>query len=159
MKLRARLSKMPIWLLVAIFLAVIFSFHIFEDADYKIIFTALQKGLLTTLFVSFTSYTVAIVLGLIIALAGFSKSRIIREIATFYVEIFRGIPILVLLFYIAFVGAPQLVILYNWVLSPLIDQNIIEAAKIRNFNLMWRAILALSISYSAFISEIFRAGI
>lgn len=159
MKLRARLSKMPIWLLVAIFLAVIFSFHIFEDADYKIIFTALQKGLLTTLFVSFTSYSIAIVLGLIVALAGFSKSRIIREIATFYVEIFRGIPILVLLFYIAFVGAPQLVIFYNWVLSPLIDQNIIEAAIIRDFNLMWRAILALSISYSAFISEIFRAGI
>ena len=33
----------------------------------------------------------------------------LREVATFYVEIVRGIPVLVLLFYVAFVGAPQLV--------------------------------------------------
>ena len=39
-----------------------------------------------------------------------------REVATFYVEIVRGIPVLVLLFYVAFVGAPQLVVLWNGVL-------------------------------------------
>ena len=32
--------------------------------------------------------------------------RVLREVATFYVEIIRGIPVLVLLFYVAFVGAP-----------------------------------------------------
>ena len=37
----------------------------------------------------------------------------LREIATFYIEIVRGIPILVLLFYIAFVGAPWFVTVYN----------------------------------------------
>ena len=41
-------------------------------------------------------------------------SASLREVATFYVEIMRGIPILVLLFYVAFVGAPQLVAGWNW---------------------------------------------
>ena len=35
--------------------------------------------------------------------------RVLREVATFYVEIVRGIPMLVLLFYVAFVGAPAIV--------------------------------------------------
>lgn len=159
MNVRYRLSRLPYWLLAAILLAVIFAFHIFEDADYTLIFKALSQGIKTTLFVSFTAYLIAILLGMLIALAGFSKSRVIREFATFYVEIIRGVPILVLLFYIAFVGAPQLVALYNWILTPLIDAGFMEKARVRDFDLMWRAIFALSISYSAFIAEIFRAGI
>ena len=44
-----------------------------------------------------------------------------REVATFYVEIVRGIPVLVLLFYVAFVGAPALVVAWNW-LTALADR-------------------------------------
>ena len=44
--------------------------------------------------------------------------RLVREIATFYVEIIRGVPVLVLLFYMAFVAAPALVGLYNLVTTP-----------------------------------------
>ena len=38
-----------------------------------------------------------------------SGSVVLRQAARFYIEIIRGIPILVLLFYIAFVAAPALV--------------------------------------------------
>ena len=48
-----------------------------------------------------------------LALMRQSRFRAMREISTFYVEIVRGIPILVMLFYIAFVGAPWLVSVYN----------------------------------------------
>lgn len=153
MKLGTTLNKLPWWLLAAVFLAVLFGFHIFEDTDYRIIFGALKKCLITTVFVAVVAYSLAILLGLLIAGAGFSKYRVVREVARFYVEIFRGIPILVLLFYIAFVGAPQLVAFYNWVLSPLIENQWMSAARVRDFSLMWRAILALSVSYSAFIAE------
>ena len=42
------------------------------------------------------------------SLARTSAHRVLREIATFYVEIIRGVPILVFLFYIAFVAAPTI---------------------------------------------------
>ncbi len=66
---------------------------------------------------------------------------------------------LVILYYIAFVGAPGLIQAVNWLISPLINAGMIGELSVRNLNFVWRAILALTIGYSAFISEIFRAGI
>jgi polar amino acid transport system permease protein len=48
-------------------------------------------------------------LGLAVALMALSGSIWLRQTARFYVEIIRGIPILVLLFWIAFAGAPVFV--------------------------------------------------
>ena len=81
-----------------------------------------------------------------------------REVATFYVEIVRGIPVLVLLFYVAFVGAPQLVHLWNWLFEAPIRAEVFPALSVRDFDLTWRAIFALTVSYSAYLAEIFRAG-
>ena len=83
----------------------------------------------------------------------------LREVATFYVEIVRGIPVLVLLFYVAFVGAPQLVAAVELRLRRPIDAGLLPALTVRDFDMTWRAIFALMISYSAFLAEIFRAGI
>jgi polar amino acid transport system permease protein len=47
----------------------------------------------------------------------------------------------------------------NWVGGPLIERGLIAEISIRQFGFVARAILALTIGYSAFISEIFRAGI
>src|SRR5690606_31312861 len=69
------------------------------------------------------------------------------------------IPILVLLFYVAFVGAPQLVALWNWLFAVPVEAGWLPAASVRDFDMTWRAIFALTIGYSAFIAEIFRAGI
>ena len=52
------------------------------------------------------AFALAAALGLLVALGRASRYRVLREVATFYVEIVRGIPVLVLLFYVAFVGAP-----------------------------------------------------
>ena len=81
-----------------------------------------------------------------------------REVSTFYVEIVRGVPALVLLFYVAFVGAPAIVVAWNWLLAFPIQWGL-PPLTIRGFDMAWRAIFALTISYSAFLSEIFRAGI
>jgi polar amino acid transport system permease protein len=97
--------------------------------------------------------------GLSVALIGMSGNVVLRQIARFYVEVFRGIPVLVLLFYVAFVGAPGLVALINFAIAPLIEMGIAEPFLIRDFSLTWRAIIALTIAYSSFIAEIFRAGI
>jgi len=57
------------------------------------------------------------------------------------------------------VGAPALVQALNWLAGPLIDAGIMTAINVRQVDFTARAIMALSIGYSAFISEIFRAGI
>ena len=64
-----------------------------------------------------------------------------------------------MLYYIAFVGAPAFVTGMNWLGRPLITAGIIGEMSVRHLNFTVRAILALSIGYSAFLAEIFRAGI
>ena len=71
------------------------------------------KGIGITIFVTVVAFALASALGLGIALMGLSGSAWLRQIARFYVEIIRGVPILVLLFWIAFVGAPALVAGWN----------------------------------------------
>lgn len=149
----------PYWLVAAILLAAAFGLILGTDESYTIIFGAVATGIWVTVYVTVIAYVVACVIGLSIASAGLSKRRLVREVATFYVEIVRGVPVLVLLFYMAFVAAPALVWLWNIVTLPLQSIGLMAAASIRDFDLMWRAVVALVISYSAFLSEIFRAGL
>ena len=151
--------EIPYWLLAIVLLGVLFAWLITADGNYATIFRALRQGVVVTLWVSFVAFALAIALGLLVALARLSRRRVLREVATFYVEVVRGIPVLVLLFYIAFVGAPQLVALWNLVLSAPIGWGLLPELSVRDFDMTWRAIFALMISYSAFIAEIFRAGI
>jgi polar amino acid transport system permease protein len=154
-----RLSRLPYWLLAAILLAVIFFWVIANNSDYRIIFVAVSRGVWTTIYVSAISYTLATLLGLFWALMRVFPSRLTQEVSSFFVEIIRGIPMLVLLYYLSFVGAPALVDALNWLASPLIDAGLMAELQVRQVNFTARAIIALTVGYSAFISEIFRAGI
>lgn len=153
------LSRLPYWLLVAILLATLLFWTIANNQDYRTIFDAVRKGVWTTVYVSVVAYTAAIALGLVWALMRVYRSRVTQQISSFFVEIIRGVPMLVLLYYISFVGAPALITGLNWLARPLVDAGIMEALNVRQVNFTARAILALSVGYSAFISEIFRAGI
>lgn len=149
----------PWWLVAFVLMAVALAGVIFVSDLYAQVFNTVVKGLWVTVFVTLVGFSLATALGLLIALLGMSDSLVLRQIARFYVEVVRGIPIIVLLFYIAFVGAPGFVALYNLVMSPLISAGMFDAMIVRDVSLMWRAIIALMIGYSAFIAEIFRAGI
>jgi len=154
-----RLARLPYWLLATVLLAVFLLWGIVNNQDYRIIFDALRKGVWTTVYVSGIAYLLATVLGLLLSLMRIYPSRLTQEISSFYVEVIRGIPMLVLLYYITFVGAPALVNALNWLGAPLIEAGIIDQIDVRQLDFTGRAILALTIGYSAFISEIFRAGI
>ena len=154
-----RLSRLPYWLLVALILVVL-AFWIFStNENYEVIFSAVRKGVWTTIYVSVVAYALALLLGLVWCLMRVSQNRWMQEISSFFVEIIRGIPMLVLLLYISFVGAPALVAFVNWAGGPLIEAGFMEKLNVRQVDFVVRAILALSIGYSAFISEILRAGI
>jgi polar amino acid transport system permease protein len=148
------------WWLVALFLlgAAIGTVIVLSDL-YIQVFWTVAKGLGITVLVTLIAFTLATALGLGVALLGLSGSKVLRQTARFYVEMIRGIPVLVLLFYIAFVGAPGFVYGWNWMMAPLVNAGYVEPLLVRDVSLMWRAIIALMIAYSAFIAEIFRAGI
>jgi polar amino acid transport system permease protein len=154
-----RISRLPLWLLLAILLAILFLWMVANDGDYRIIFLATARGLDTTITVSIIAYAAAMLLGLAVGLLRISRNRLLLEVSTFYVEIVRGVPMLVLLYYIAFVGAPAVVTAVNWLGGPLIEAGVIRPLNVRQLDFTVRAVLALTIGYSAFISEIFRAGI
>ena len=153
------LSRLPYWLLVALLLAVIMIWVVVSNPDYQVIFDAVRQGVWTTIYVSVISYVFAVLVGLLLALMRVYRSRLTQEISSLFVEVIRGVPMLVLLYFISFVGAPALVDLINWLGTPLINAGVMAELSIRQVDFTVRAILALSIGYGAFISEIFRAGI
>jgi polar amino acid transport system permease protein len=158
------LDRLPYWLIAALLLGVFIAWRIATDETYTTIFLALAAGITVTIYVTAVAYAGAVVLGLLVGLARVSHDRVLYEVATFYVEIVRGVPMLVLLLYIAFVVAPAVVFAVNWVGALLAGWGVPAATwlaefRVRDFDFTARAIIALVIGYSAFISEIFRAGI
>lgn len=151
--------EVPWWLLAIVLLGLLTLWAIVADNDYRTIFGALAGGIFVTLWVTLTAFICALVLGFLVVLARTAPIRALREIATFYIEIVRGIPMLVALYYIAFVGAPWLVDTINWLLGPIIAAGWVAPLSIRTLDFTGRAILALTVCYSAFIAEILRAGI
>jgi polar amino acid transport system permease protein len=161
-----RLRRVPWWALVAALLGILFAWHIHTDQTYNEIFRAILNGVGITLYVTAVAYSAALLLGLLLAFARLSKNVIIYQTATFYVEIVRGVPALVLLLYIAFVGFDLLVSALNSIGAWLIERNFLSAlgeqlsgVRLRDIDNLTRAVVALVIAYSPFISEIFRAGI
>ena len=145
----------PWWLLAVAGLGLFAFWQVLADDQYRQVLTTLQRGIWITIFVTFVAFFAAATVGLGLAMASQSRSIMLRQCARFYVEVIRGIPILVLLLYVAFVLAPALVAGWNWVAG----QIGLDPIRTRDFSLLWRAILALSIAYSAFLAEVFRAGL
>ena len=156
---RSAKPDFPWWLAVAGTIAVVLGIAILVSPIYGQVFATLSQGIWITIWVSLLAFFLASVLGLLIAVMSLSEHVAIRQTARFYVEIVRGVPLLVLLFYVAFVGAPALVALWNFATHPLQATGLIEPVLVRDFSLLWRAIIALMLAYAAFLAEIFRAGI
>jgi His/Glu/Gln/Arg/opine family amino acid ABC transporter permease subunit len=144
------------WWLVAVLAAGLFLFwQVLASPVYAEVLRKLAKGVWITVLVAVTAYAAACLIGLGLALMGLSRSVVLRQVARFYIEVMRGVPIIVLLLYVAFVLAPALVQAWNWALGHLG----LDPVRPRDFSLLWRAVIALTLAYSAFLAEIFRAGL
>ncbi|OSP56059.1 amino acid ABC transporter permease [Pseudoruegeria sp. SK021] len=148
-------AEFPWWLVAAAGLGAYFLYRIVTDDLAAQVLVTVSRGIQVTLMVSVLGFAMAAVLGFLLALALVSRWRVLRQLARFYVEILRGVPVLVLLLYVAFVAAPGLVGAMNWVRGGL---GLPEMG-VRDFPLVWRAIFALTLGYSAFLAEVFRAGL
>ena len=174
-----RLARAPWWLLALAVLVLLFVRSVSDRHPYPIIWGAVQEGIWTTIWVSVVAYALALALGLIVALLRRSSNVIIYQTITLYVELVRGIPTLVLVYYMALALIPQIIYGVNdlgeWLSHLAIIINLtgdttytitfidtgnrLAGFQTRDFPNTYRAIIGLAISYSAFLSEIFRAGI
>jgi polar amino acid transport system permease protein len=68
---------------------------------------------LTTLKIAFVSFLLAVAIGLLFAICRTSNNRVLRVLAIAYIEMARGLPIVVLLYIVYFVP-PQLFPKLNW---------------------------------------------
>lgn len=152
---RGKRADFPWWLVAALAIGALIGWNMLRDPVYAGIFAALWRGIGVTIFVTITAFALATGLGLLLAVGVLSRHVILRQAARLYVEIMRGVPMLVLLFYVAFVAAPAIVSGWNVIAEPLGLPELLT----RDVSLMWRAIIALALGYAAFIAEIFRAGI
>jgi polar amino acid transport system permease protein len=107
-----------------------------NPAPYREVLEFIPDGILITFEVTVLSIIFAVAVGLLIGVARISRNSFINKSATVYVEIIRGIPLLVQLFYIYFALA-------KFVKVPDITA----------------AVIGMSVCYGAYISEIFRGGI
>lgn len=97
------------------------------------------EGVKNTLILTCIAVGLGAVLGTLIAMMRMSKFRVVRFIASFYIEIIRGTPILLQLYLFYFV-LPQ----------------VLTFLKLSQF--MWVAV-ALSCNSGAYVSEVIRSGI
>ena len=152
-------KEFPWWLAAFACVMGAATLAIFSSELYTQVLSTVARGVGVTIFVTVVAFALASALGLAIALMALSKSKWLRQTARFYVEIIRGVPILVRLFWIAFAGVPVFVSGWNALTLPLQSAGLIDPLQVRDVSLLWRAIIALVVAYSSFIAEIFRAGI
>lgn len=141
----------PWWLVVLCAAGLWLFYEVWASPLYAQIMQKLAKGIGITLMVTGLGFTAAAALGLLLAVGAGSRFIVIRQAVRLYVEVVRGVPIIVLLLYVAFAATPALVWLWNQIGLP--------EARARDVPLLWRAGIALTIAYSAFLSEVFRAGL
>jgi His/Glu/Gln/Arg/opine family amino acid ABC transporter permease subunit len=98
----------------------------------------LLEGVSLTLALSLSAIAMSVCLGVLLALAGLSRLRLVRGAARTYVECFRAIPLLVLLLWVYY-GLP-----------------VVSGLELTAFA---AGVLSLALSDAAFEAEIFRAGL
>jgi polar amino acid transport system permease protein len=145
------LRQDPWWWLVAAVAALIVLLVILWPVPFRQIVLFARDGILVTILVTVTSYVLILVVGLLGGLGRISKNKLIRGIASLYVEVVRGIPLLVQLIGWYFASPVIIHKLGLWLNSqPLIEYRA---------NPIMTAILAITVCYGAYMSEIVRSGI
>jgi polar amino acid transport system permease protein len=104
----------------------------------------IRNGLMMTLFTTLVAYMIALIFGLFLGVMRVSKNPILFHASTLYVELMRGVPMLVLIIWIGFVVVPFLRLQTGG-----------------NFPItgVQGAILGLGFGYAAYLAEVYRSGI
>ncbi len=158
-----RLAGAPWWLILILLAGVILAFLFSTGATYQAVFGRIVAGLVLTVYITLVAYLAALIIGLVAGLGRVSKNTVIFTIATLYVQIIRGVPIIVQIFYWAFVITPLVISGLNALgnaFAPFLGaENSLTQLTTQKFDNLYRIIFALAFAYGGFEAETFRAGI
>ena len=164
-----KLTQLPWWALIILLAGVLIVYFLFTSPTYQDAFSFLRAGVRLTILVSLIAFGLSLILGLIAGLGRVSKNVVSYTISSFYVEVIRGIPLLVLLIYFAYVVTPLALQFLNWLgtamlqnltIGPLMGlAHSLADLNIQSVDMLARAIAGLAFAYGAFEAEVFRAGI
>ncbi|NLV74159.1 MAG: amino acid ABC transporter permease [Chloroflexi bacterium] len=153
------------WALVAAVAIVAWLLVKTKPQPYLEIWQYIEDGIWVTLRIVVISFIFILIVSLLGGLGRVSKSPVIYGIASLYVELLRGIPLMVQLLFIWF-ALPQLFDALGGLvlrLYGLVDWEFLSSAgvKLQELRLspFTAAVTGLTICYGAYVSEIFRAGI
>jgi polar amino acid transport system permease protein len=138
-----RWSGIPWWLIALIATVAVIAVKVITDPTWNEGFGFIWNGMSMTLLVTAAGFVIAVVMGLFIGLARISKNTFLSNLAMYYIEFIRGVPVIVTIFFFSLVVWGQWL---NGLGFPIPSQPV-------------RATLALGFIYAAFIAEVFRAGI
>ncbi|MDA2978201.1 MAG: amino acid ABC transporter permease [Actinomycetota bacterium] len=146
-KVRYEWSGFPWWFLGIIGVIAYPVFKVLTDDTWNDGFQFIKAGMVLTIIVTLGGFVVAMVLGLVVALGRMAKNVFARNLAIFYIEVIRGIPVLVTIIFVGLVAWPQLMGALGisgrtGLASPAV-----------------KATMAVGMVYAAFIAEVFRAGV
>jgi len=152
---RARLIRTTkigtVWIILIVLLIMVLLLTNVEPAYMADHYGIVLQGLMTTIEISLISIVIASFLALFGALGRLSQNSIAQGISGFYVSILRGTPLLIQI-YIIYLGLPQIGVAIIKLGYPTIGNLFILDA-------VPSGILALSLNYGAYMTEIFRAGL
>jgi polar amino acid transport system permease protein len=182
-----KLIERQSWFIVFLILDALVIYGIVNNEVLLEAWDYIQPGIFITAQVTIVAFVFAVIIGLITAFARLSKNPIIYNLATLYVELFRGLPLLVIILIFAFVITPFFIdsvtgasaeaegetdaettsgprfAFLDDTLQRLVgvpeDKIATTTLRTRDIDPVWRIMFAFALTYAAFMSEVFRAGI
>ncbi len=141
----------PWWGLVVLVIGLAVTLVTVKADPFLRILLFVRDGIAITAIITVMSFVFTLIAGMLGALGRLSRKPVIYGVATLYVEIVRGIPLLVQLiwWYFAFPVVVQQI--GRWLNIPAIANY--------QANAIVTAITGLTVCYGAYMSEIYRAGI
>lgn len=171
--LAAAAAKAPWWLVILGLGLIAVAVYVARSEPAQVTLQVLRRGMRVTITVTLASFALALVLGLVAGLGRVSRRRWARELSTLYVELVRGVPMLVVLLWFGFAFAPWVVtqareVVLGWSaagtrafgLVPWLA-GIVEPCSrpSKCLSMEMRGILGLAFGYGAYVAEIVRSGV
>lgn len=135
-------SGVPWWLVGIVATVSLIALQVLTQERWREGFDFIVGGLSMTVYVTLGGFILALVLGLLVGLARLSKKTAVKNLAMYYIELVRGVPVIVTILFIS-------IVLFG---------RLFQIIGVRP-SFAVRGTLALGLIYAAFIAEVFRAGI
>lgn len=137
-------ERIPWWVVILLIVGITVGWSVLTSEAYLKVLRFVVDGLQLTLQVTFISFGIALLIGLIFGLMRVNKNPVLFAASTLYVEVMRGVPLLVVILYMGFV------------ITPLIRDSTNGSVDLQGLP---AAILAIAVSYGAYEAEVYRSGI